>query len=366
VTSEAKARHVSSSGTTEVGPGTARARAFGQLCLADARLFWREPEALFWTFVFPLLISIALGLAFREKPAEIVPVAVLAGPEAERLAERLRQNTSLKVSLKDEAEAAIDLRMGRVALVVAAQGEGVEYRLDPSRPDSALAQHLVDDALQREAGRRDPVPTRRTEVTEAGGRYVDFLLPGIMGMNLMSGGLWGVGFSLVDMRIKKLLKRLLATPMRRADFLAAQMTMRLAFVAVEIPFLLWMGHLLLGVPIRGSWGAIFLAGCIGSLTFGGIGLLLASRATRVETIMGLVNLVSMPMILCSGVFFAAERFPDLIQPVIRVLPLTALIDAMRAIVLEGASLASQAGRLALVGAWGTVGFLVGLRFFRWT
>ena len=351
---------------SETSRGRARARAFGQLCLADARLFWREPEALFWTFVFPLLISVALGLAFREKPAEVVPVAVLSAPEAERLAERLRRHTSLKVSVLDEAQAAVDLRMGRVALVVAPTSDGVEYRLDPTRPDSALAQHLVDEAIQREAGRRDPMPTRRTEVTEPGGRYVDFLLPGIIGMNLMSGGLWGMGFSLVDMRIKKLLKRLVATPMRRADFLAAQMTMRLAFVVVEIPFLLTMGHWLLGVPIRGSWAAIFLAGGLGSLTFGGVGLLLAARATRVETIMGLVNLVSMPMIVCSGVFFSADRFPDLILPVIRALPLTALIDALRAIVLEGASLVSQAGRLLVVGAWGAFGFLVGLRLFRWT
>jgi ABC-2 type transport system permease protein len=344
----------------------ARLRAFGQMSLSNARLFLREPEALFWTFVFPLLLSVALGLAFREKRAEVVPVAVLAGPQAEGLAERLRRSTSLKVSVMEEAPAAQDLRMGRVALVVAPGAEGVDYRLDPSRPDSALALHLVDDALQSEAGRRDPVPTRRQEVSEPGGRYVDFLVPGIMGMNLMSGGLWGVGFSLVDMRIKKLLKRLLATPMRRSDFLAAQMAMRLAFVAFEIPFLLWMGYWLLGVPIRGSWAAIFVAGGVGSLAFGGVGLLLASRATRVETIMGLVNLVSMPMLLCSGVFFSAERFPEVVLPVIRALPLTALIDALRAIVLEGASLASQGARLAVVGAWGGASFLLGLRFFRWT
>jgi ABC-type multidrug transport system permease subunit len=341
-------------------------RAFGQMCLADARLFWREPEALFWTFVVPLLISVALGLAFRERPAEIVPVAVLRGPQAEVLAERLRRHTSLKVSLADEEHAALDLRMGRVALVVAPGPDAVEYRIDPARPDSALAQHLVDEALQREAGRRDPVPTRRREVTEAGGRYVDFLLPGILGMNLMSAGLWGVGFSLVDMRIKKLLKRYLATPMRRTDFLAAQMAMRLAFVALEIPFVLGMGYWLLGVPIRGSWGAIVAAGAVGSLTFGGLGLLLASRATRVETIMGLVNLVSMPMIICSGVFFSSERFPDLLLPVIRALPLTALIDALRAIVLEGASLASQLARLGVVAAWGVGAFVAGLRLFRWS
>ena len=256
--------------------------------------------------------------------------------------------------------------MGRVAVVVAPAGDGVEYRLDPSRPDSALAQRLVNEVIQTEAGRRDPVPTSRAEVSEPGGRYVDFLLPGIIGMNLMNGGLWGVGFSLVDMRIKKLLKRLLATPLRRSDFVAAQMALRLTFVFVEIPFLLLVGHWLLGVPVRGSWGAIFVAGGIGSLTFGGLGMLLASRATRIESVMGLMNLVSMPMLLCSGVFFSSDRFPEILQPVIRVLPLTALIDAFRAIILEGAALASQTGRLSLVAGCGIACFVVGLRLFRWT
>jgi ABC-type multidrug transport system permease subunit len=312
------------------------------------------------------MLSVALGLAFREQPAEVVPVAVLAGPEAEALAAKLRANASLKVAIRDEARAALDLRMGRAAVVVAAAATGVEYRLDPSRPDSALAQRLVDDTLQRDAGRRDPLPTRRREVSEPGGRYVDFLVPGIIGMDLMSGGLWGVGFGLVDMRIKKQLKRLLATPMRRSDFLASLMALRLAFVFVEIPFLLLVGHYLLGVPVRGAWGTLLLTGCVGSLAFGGIGMLLAARPTRIESVMGLVNLVSMPMIICSGVFFSADRFPELLQPVIRALPLTALIDALRAVVLEGAALASQAGRLAVVAAWGLGSFLLGLRLFRWS
>jgi ABC-type multidrug transport system permease subunit len=341
-------------------------RAFAQLCLADVRLFFREPEAVFWTFLFPLMLAVALGLAFRERPAEIVPVGVLAGAEAEAMAAKLKAHSSLKVVVRDATSAALDLRMGRVAVVVVPTHDGVEYRLDPSRPDSALAQRLVDEVLQREAGRQDPVPTRRREVSEPGGRYVDFLLPGVIGMNLMSGGLWGVGFSLVDMRIKKQLKRMLATPMRGSDFMTAQMAMRLGFVLIEIPFLLLVGRLLLGVPIRGSWGAILLAGGVGSLAFGGVGMLLASRATRIESVMGLMNLVSMPMILCSGVFFSAERFPEAVLPAIRALPLTALIDALRAVVLEGAGLASQAGRLAVVAAWGGASFVIGLRIFRWT
>jgi hypothetical protein len=255
--------------TNEVSPGAARVRAFTRICISNFRLFFREPEAVFWTFFFPLMLSIALGLAFREKPAEVVPVAVVAGPHSEDLAAKLKGHRSLKVTVEDEVRAALDLRMGRVAVVVAPSGDGFEYRLDPSRPDSALAQHLTNEVIQTEAGRRDPVQTQRREISEPGGRYVDFLLPGIIGMNLMNGGLWGVGFSLVDMRIKKLLKRMLATPLRRSDFIGAQMAMRLTFVFVEIPFLLLVGHWLLGVPVRGSWGAIFLAGAVGSLTFGG-------------------------------------------------------------------------------------------------
>ncbi len=352
--------------SSELSPGAARLRGFYTICTSNFRLFFREPEAVFWTFFFPLMLSAALGLAFRGKPAEIVPVAVVAGPQAESLAGKLKGDRSLKVSVVDEATAALDLRMGRVAVVVSPSAEGVEYRLDPSRPDSALGQRLVDEVLQSEAGRRDPLPTHRTEVSEPGGRYVDFLLPGIIGMNLMNGGLWGVGFGLVDMRIKKLLKRILATPLRRSDFIAAQMAMRLILVLVEIPFLLCVGHWLLGVPIRGAWGAIVLAGAIGSLAFGGIGMLLASRATRIESVMGLMNMISMPMLLCSGVFFSSDRFPEIVLPVIRALPLTALIDALRAIVLEGAALASQSGRLLVVGLWGAASFVVGLRIFRWS
>lgn len=352
--------------SSELSPGAARFRGFYTICASNFRLFFREPEAVFWTFFFPLMLSAALGLAFRGKPAEVVPVAVVAGPRAESLAGKLKGDRSLKVSVVDDAKAALDLRMGRVAVVVSPTAEGVEYRLDPSRPDSALGQRLVDEVLQTEAGRHDPLPTHRKEVSEPGGRYVDFLLPGIIGMNLMNGGLWGVGFGLVDMRIKKLLKRILATPLRRSDFVAAQMAMRLVLVLVEIPFLLCVGHWLLGVPIRGAWSAIVLAGCIGSLAFGGIGMLLASRATRIESVMGLMNMISMPMLLCSGVFFSSDRFPEIVLPVIRALPLTALIDALRAIVLEGAALASQSGRLLVVGLWGAASFVVGLRIFRWS
>lgn len=346
-----------------------RVRAFFALCLARLRESYREPEVLFWGFVFPVLLSAALAVAFRDRPPEASRAIVLAGSGSEPVVQALAASRLVKVEVAGEEEAARALRMGRADVVVvppAAAAGPVEYRLDPSRPEAGIARARVDDALQRASGRGDPVGTRDVAVSEPGGRYVDFLVPGLVGMNLMSAGMWGVGFVLVDMRIKKLLRRLLATPMRPADFLAAQMVTREAFTVVEVGFLFGFAHLALGVPVRGSLAAVLGLALVGSLCFAGLGLLVACRARKIETVNGLMNLLMLPMFVGSGVFFSVERFPQAVQPVLRALPLTALIDALRAVVLEGADLASQWPRLVLLTAWGGVSFAVGLRLFRWS
>ncbi|HUG55019.1 MAG TPA: ABC transporter permease [Vicinamibacteria bacterium] len=344
-----------------------RLDAFLALCRARLRETYRESEVVFWSFVFPVLLSVGLGIAFRNQPAETLPVAVAAGPGAEDVRAVLDGATLLEAEVLSEEEAVRALRLGRIALLVVPRaGGGVEFRLDPSRSESAIARARADDALQRAAGRRDPVTTAVTEVSEPGGRYIDFLIPGIVGMNIMSGGMWGVGFNLVDMRIKRLLKRLAAAPMRRADFLAAHVVMRLVFMSVEVAFVLGFGHLAFGVPVRGSLLAVLAVGTLGALCFGGLGLLVGSRARRIETVTGLMNVVMMPMFVLSGVFFSADRFPDALQPLIRALPLTALIDALRAVVLEGAALPSQAMPLAVLAAWTAISFAAGLKLFRWS
>jgi ABC-2 type transport system permease protein len=245
------------------------------------------------------------------------------------------------------------------------RGDGVEYRFDPSRPEALVARDRVDDLVQRAAGRADPVATTDAGIREPGGRYIDFLVPGLIGLNLMSGGLWGVGFHLVDMRLKKLLKRLLATPMRGADFLAAQIAIRLATGVLEALVVLGFAVLVFGVPLRGSLASVLTLVVIGAAVFGGLGLLVASRARKIETVSGLMNVVMMPMFVLSGIFFSYERFPEVVHPLIRALPLTALNDALRAVVLEGASLASQAGPLGVLVLWGGLSFVIGLRLFRW-
>jgi ABC-2 type transport system permease protein len=349
---------------TELPP---RLKAFLALCLARLREFYREPEVVFWIFVFPLLLSVALGVAFRNRPAETSRIGVVGGDAESKVVGALEGQRGIQATRMDAGQAARALRMGRMDLVVTSDpGGSPVYRYDPSRPEAEVARARVDEALQRAAGRRDPLAARDDRVSEAGARYVDFLIPGMIGMNLMSGGLWGVGFHLVDMRIKKLLKRLLATPMRAPDFLASQMSLRLLATLVEVWLLLIFARYAFGLPIRGSWTAIAVLGLLGSASFAGMGLLVASRASKIETVTGLVNVVSMPMLIVSGVFFSAERFPAAVQPLIQALPLTALNDALRAVILEGAPLVAQGARIGLLAAWGVLCFALGLRLFRWS
>jgi len=335
-----------------------------ELTLARLREFLREPEAVFWTYGFPLMLAVGLGVAFRDRPVELVHVDVQAHARAPEVAARLASQRDLVVAVRGEAECRDRLRLGRSSLAVV-PGDPVTFVFDPSRPESALARERVNDILQRAAGRRDPVRTSDMRVTEPGARYIDFLVPGLLGMNLMSGSLWGVGFVIVDMRVKKLLKRLAATPMTRPDFLWSIAGGRLLFMVPELVVILGAGVLLFGMPVRGSWLAVFVLALLGAGAFAGLGMLVACRAQRIETVSGLMNLVMVPMWLLSGIFFSSERFPDLLQPLVQALPLTQLNDALRAVILEGASLASQGWRILALAAWGAVSFVLALRWFRW-
>lgn len=334
----------------------------GQLVLSRMREFYREPEALFWVYGFPVLMVVALGIAFRNKPVEQMAVDVEEGPEAARIAAALEAQPRFKVRRGSRDECRARLRAARTDVVVA----GTEYHFDPTRPEALLARNAVDDALQRAAGRIDPVVVVDREFTEPGGRYVDFLVPGLLGMSLMGGGLWGVGWVTVEMRIRKLLKRLLATPMRKSDFLAGIMISRLSFLVPEVLVLLLFARYAFDVPIRGN--LLLLSGLIllGSLTFSGLGLLVASRARTLEAVSGLMNLTMMPMWILSGVFFSADRFPEALQPAIKLLPLTPLNDALRAVMLDGAPAAAIAGELGLLAAWGGIAFVLALKWFRWS
>jgi ABC-type multidrug transport system permease subunit len=329
--------------------------------------FVREPEALFWVFAFPIIMALVLGFAFRDRPPDPIPVGIVAGPSTDEIARALARPGTVKPStypsLADGLEA---LRTGKIALLVEQSGTlDLVYHFDRTRPDARIARLEVDDAIQRARGRTDPTPAREEIVHEKGSRYIDFLLPGILGLNLMGTGIWGIGFSIVNARLKKTLKLMVATPMRKSHYLLAQMFSRFIFLILEVAVILLFGVLAFQVPVRGSLGLVVLTTFLGALSFGGMGLLVASRARTLEAANGLMNLVMVPMWLLSGVFFSSERFPKAAQPLIQALPLTALNNALRAVMLEGRALTAVAGFLAVVAAWGVVSFAVALKIFRW-
>ena len=330
----------------------------------------REPEVVFWVFVFPLLLALGLGIAFRNKPGDAISVAVVEGAgslNAQSLLARSPQHAMFKVQTLNENDARQGFRLGKFDVVIEPGVNGsLEYRYDPARPESVLAKAEVNEALQAAAGRQDAIVTRSVTSSEPGSRYIDFLIPGLLGMNLMNSGMWGVGFALVDMRQRKLLKRFVGTPMRRGDFLLALASSRLILMIIEVGLLLVFGVLFFHLRVLGSVGAIALIAGIGSLTFGGVGLLTASRAQKIESVSGLINLVMMPMWIFSGVFFSYERFPAVIHPLIKALPLTALNDALRASILEGTPLMHQWPRLLVMVLWGGISFALALKWFRWT
>ena len=338
-----------------------------QLTSVRFKEFVREPEALFWSFGFPILLAIGLGIAFRSKPAEVVHVAVVDnGPRARAITDAVRADRRLAVERLSADSAAVALRTGRVALVVIpAGGDSVEFEFDDTRPDARIARLLVNDAVQRGGGRRDTVVVADRQIRERGSRYIDFVIPGLLGMNIMGGGIWGLGFSIVDQRRKHLLKRLVATPMSRAEYLFAYLASRIILLIVEVVVLLGSAILLFDVPMRGSWIAVSLIIAISALTFGGLGLLIASRPRTIEAVSGLTNLAMLPMWVLSGVFFSAENFPKSVQPIIQALPLTATNNALRANMLRGEGWSVLAPELRILALWMIAAFAIALRIFRW-
>ncbi len=332
------------------------------------KLFFREPGSMFWTFGFPLLVTVALGVAFRNQGQAKTPVAIVDGPGAAGIAAALGQQGPVAARVVDAVEAARELRTGQVVLAVAAPGAGAPlvFQYDPSRPESVAARRQVDDLVQIHAGRRDLVPTRDETAVSRGGRYVDWLVPGLLGLQLLNGAMWGAAFNIVNARQRKLLKRLAATPMRRAHYLLSYRVSGLVFVPLQVFVLFVFARLTFGVVIQGSALAVLGLAFLGSWAFAGLGLLCASRAQNSETANGLINLVTLPMMVFSGVFFSSARFPGVLQPVIRLLPLTAFNEALRHVVNDGASLFSQGFPLAVLIGWTVVTSVLAVRLFRWT
>jgi len=337
-------------------------RPIVQLTLTRIREFAREPEAVFWALLFPILLTTGLGIAFRNRPVDVVNV----GATDPGTAAALGRQHALAVTTYTPEDGRVALRTGKVALLAGRDANGsTVFEFDDTNPDARTARALADDAVQRAAGRTDPVAVQDRVLREAGSRYVDFLVPGLVGLGIMSNALWGLGFSIVDARRRHLTKRLLATPMPRRDYLASYLLWRMLILWAEVGVPVGFGVVAFGVPVRGRIVDLVVLCVLSSLACSALGLLLASRARTIEGISGLVNLVQVPMWILSGVFFSARRFPEMVQPLISALPLTAIVDAFRAHMLQGASLAQMMPQLGVLGGWLVVCFALALKLFRW-
>jgi ABC-type multidrug transport system permease subunit len=335
-----------------------------ELTRSRFREFLREPEAVFWVFAFPILMTCALGIAFRSNrdAPTIVGLAAVEGSEPLQRALDAAGGFTVRLIPRDEIERAV--RDGRAPVVVE-PGTPPVYHFDAARAESHAARLAVDGALQRAAGRRDVFTAVPRPVEAVGSRYIDWLVPGLLGMNIMGTGMWSIGFSIVNARMKKLLKRLVATPMSRAHYMLSHLFSRFAFLTLETIVLVAFGWIAFGVAVHGSIATLALTAVLGAVCFGGLALLISSRARTIEGVSGLMNLIMVPMWIFSGVFFASSNFPDVMQPAIQLLPLTALVDALRGVMNEGLGLVDLAGELGILLAWGSVSFALALRLFRW-
>ncbi|MEO8098852.1 MAG: ABC transporter permease [Acidobacteriota bacterium] len=333
-----------------------------QLTLLRFREFVREPEALFWAFAFPILLSAGLGVAFRNQPADTVHVAAVTAS----IAASLRQDKLLVVDELSAEAARAALRTGKVTLVAEPGSNGsVLYRYDDTNPEGRTARMLADRAMQVAAGRKDPTPVSDDVAREPGSRYIDFLVPGMVGMGIMSNAIWGLGFSIVDARRRKLMKRIVATPMPRHYYLLSFLLWRMLLLPFEVGVPVGFGVLVFGVPMRGSFLELIGLCIFGSLAFSSLGLLIASRARTIEAASGIMNIVMLPMWIVSGVFFSADRFPAMVQPFIKVLPLTAVNDALRANMLQGSGFSQLIPQLAALAGCMVISFSLALKLFRW-
>ncbi len=368
------------------------------LVMAHLRDLIREPGVLFWGIVFPILMSLGLGVAFTQKKESVVRIAVTGRPLApvatgdssgslsaflaangvmpekdrkgaviRRLVvpdDRLGTTTYLFQEMKWE-EAMVLLKRGNLGLILE-EGHGPPgYHFDPMNPDAQLSYLKLSKLLTT---RGKALPPRAGEIrplTVTGTRYIDFFVPGLIAMGVMMSSLWGVSYAIIERRSKKLLRRMVATPMKRSNFLLSLISVRILMNFVEAGLLFLFAWLVFGIRVQGNPAALLVLFTAGNFAFTGIGILVASHTAKTEIGNGLINAISMPMMVLSGIFFSYHNFPGWSIPFIQSMPLTMMADGLRSIMTEGAGFSETAYPVAVLASAGLVFFLAGMKLFRW-
>ena len=342
-------------------------RILKELLLLQWRTFSREPGVLFWALAFPIILSGLLGAAFKKKGDQPLPVIFVASSPQEEaaahtLAETLPKGSLLTVSVESEAQATLSLKRGRAVMAVLhpAEPKSRRFLLDPSNNESELALRRCRGALAGEAKAED------IEILDAkGSRYIDFVLPGLFASSVINSCLWGVGWVLIDYRQKKFLRRMVATPMKKWQFFASLVMGRMVFLSIEFGTLFGFARWFFDVEIQGSHLAFLMVMLSGMLGFFGLASLIASRTSNPQVGIGLINALTLPMFVVSGMFFSYERFPAIVQPVLRYFPPTMMVDTLRSVMNEGAGLAQAWPACLGLALMGAVFMAIGQKMFRW-
>jgi len=369
-----------------------------QLILANIRELIREPGVLFWGIVFPILMSLGLGVAFTTKKEVITTVAVigqrhlLPGPAdpASTIWKFMRANkamickgredgisrslpapdeqlgnTTFLFTAMDWQRAMALLKRGNISVILDEKDGEVQYHFDPMNPDAQLTYLKLSKLFVSPGAVIRKNDTEVRPLTVSGTRYIDFLVPGLIAMGVMMGCMWGVSYAIIERRSKKLLRRMVATPMKRSNFLVALISVRIAMNFAEAGLLFLFAWLAFGITVQGSVIALFLLFIAGNLAFAGISILLSSHTAKTEIGNGLINALSMPMMVLSGIFFSYHNFPEWSIPVIQQFPLTMLADGIRSIMIEGAGFPEVALPVIVLSATGFIFFIAGMKIFRW-
>lgn len=369
---------------------------FAQLMLVQLREFYREPEVLFWSIAFPVLMAWVLGLAFSGERQPVRNVAWVmtqsaAGhpdsahsyiirkfgnnqpataydPVGKSLSIMLSSKgvgkSQFKFMAVTELEAMLLVKRGVANLIVHDSGDSLLFHLDPKNADGYVAYLQIDEAMHG-SGEVIQNATRIEKLETKGMRYIDFLIPGLLATNIMNSCLWGICYSLIEKRSKKLLRRMVATPMSKWLFLGSYILGRILLGLFEAVVLMFFAWLYFGCVMEGSLAVFLLVYLAGNVCFSGIGVLLSIRTAKPQIGNGLISLIQLPMMICSGVFFSYHSFPDALIPVIKLLPLTMLADSIRSIFVEGAGLASVLPATGLMTVLGMILFSIGLKLYKW-
>jgi len=354
-----------------------------QLILINIREFYREPGILFWGFLFPVITAWGLGIAFTGKPVQIKKVAVIDSTAVQDTLTKQYRNFTFNpdghrtYSIADNKlgtttfvfdstywnEAIIKLKQGKVAMILVLTNSGVNYHFDPRSPESQLIYNQLNQLFTNPESliASDAVQPMKLEGT----RYIDFLVPGLIAMGCMMSSMWGIGYTLIERRSKKLLRRMVATPMKKIYYMIGLFIARYVLNFLEAGVLMLFAWLFFDIKIQGSPAAFVIIYTSGFILFSGLAVLVASRTSKLEIGNGLINAVVTPMMFVSGIFFSYSNFPDGVANVISYLPLTMVADATRAIYNEGATVATILPETLMLTGFGILFLLIGIRIFKW-